>query len=351
MGEPMNETIYALGFFDGVHIGHAALLKACRELAAQRGCRAGVVTFGSHPDTLVLGQTPRLINTPQDREWMLRELFHMDAVITLPFDRQMRDMDWQDFLEMLRKNPTAAYTYATRVIQESEGILSLIDTNNIANNTNMSDWNFSTEILGSFYTNNLYDLTDDFFQMGENAGNTNNVIFIDNNRVEALTNYVYGRTPDGSGQDIRLFWFQGNQETGRNDFMKLKESPVLTTIDPYAYYPEVPIMRLSEIYYIACEAQIGVNNTLALEYLNDLRSTRRLDALTGPYDDATLLEYLVREARKDFIGEGRMFFMYKRLFYDIYTVRGLTVSATDAIYVLPIPDEEYEYTGQQKPAN
>lgn len=254
-------------------------------------------------------------------------------------------------LEMLRKNPTAAYTYATRVIQESEGILSLIDTNNIANNTNMSDWNFSTEILGSFYTNNLYDLTDDFFQMGENAGNTNNVIFIDNNRVEALTNYVYGRTPDGSGQDIRLFWFQGNQETGRNDFMKLKESPVLTTIDPYAYYPEVPIMRLSEIYYIACEAQIGVNNTLALEYLNDLRSTRRLDSLTGPYDDATLLEYLVREARKDFIGEGRMFFMYKRLFYDIYTVRGLTVPATDAIYVLPIPDEEYEYTGQQKPAN
>ena len=254
-------------------------------------------------------------------------------------------------LEMLRKNPTAAYTYATRVIQESEGILSLIDTNNIANNTNMSDWNFSTEILGSFYTNNLYDLTDDFFQMGENAGNTNNVIFIDNNRVEALTNYVYGRTPDGSGQDIRLFWFQGNQETGRNDFMKLKESPVLTTIDPYAYYPEVPIMRLSEIYYIACEAQIGVNNTLALEYLNDLRSTRRLDALTGPYDHATLQEYLVREARKDFIGEGRMFFMYKRLFYDIYTVRGLTVPATDAIYVLPIPDEEYEYTGQQKPAN
>ena len=51
MGEPMNETIYALGFFDGVHIGHAALLKACRELAAQRGCRAGVVTFGSHPDS------------------------------------------------------------------------------------------------------------------------------------------------------------------------------------------------------------------------------------------------------------------------------------------------------------
>ena len=99
----MNETIYALGFFDGVHIGHAALLSACRGLAAPRGCRAGVVTFGTHPDGLVLGQPPRLINTARDREWLLRERFHMEQVITLPFDRQMRDMDWRGFLEMLRE--------------------------------------------------------------------------------------------------------------------------------------------------------------------------------------------------------------------------------------------------------
>lgn len=103
----MNETIYALGFFDGVHIGHAALLSACRGMAAPRGCRAGVVTFGSHPDALVLGQPPRLINTAQDREWLLRERFHMDPVLTLPFDRQMRDMDWRDFLDMLRETHNA----------------------------------------------------------------------------------------------------------------------------------------------------------------------------------------------------------------------------------------------------
>jgi FAD synthase len=37
----MNEkTIYALGFFDGVHLGHQALLHACRELAAEAGVRA-----------------------------------------------------------------------------------------------------------------------------------------------------------------------------------------------------------------------------------------------------------------------------------------------------------------------
>ena len=97
----MNKTIYALGFFDGVHIGHAALLRCCRALAEEKKCRCGVVTFTSHPDTLVAGNTPRLINTYADRERLLKERFSMDTVISLPFDEQMRQMPWQDFLQML----------------------------------------------------------------------------------------------------------------------------------------------------------------------------------------------------------------------------------------------------------
>ena len=97
----MNKTIYALGVFDGVHIGHAALLSACRALAAENGCAAGVVTFGTHPDTLVQGRTPALINSPRDREWLLQTRFHMDTVVTLPFDRHLQTMPWADFLRML----------------------------------------------------------------------------------------------------------------------------------------------------------------------------------------------------------------------------------------------------------
>ncbi|MGM9548638.1 MAG: bifunctional riboflavin kinase/FAD synthetase [Faecousia sp.] len=104
----MNKTIYALGFFDGVHIGHAALLAQCRCLARENGCRAGVVTFAAHPDTLVLGNTPPLINTPQDREKLLRERFSMDCVVTLPFDDNMHIMLWQNFLDMLIREYAAA---------------------------------------------------------------------------------------------------------------------------------------------------------------------------------------------------------------------------------------------------
>ena len=104
----MNKTIYALGVFDGVHIGHAELLSRCRRIAAETGCRAGVVTFASHPDTLVLGNTPRLINTPFDRERLLRERFSMDSVVTLPFDERMHTMPWEDFLNMLIRDLFAA---------------------------------------------------------------------------------------------------------------------------------------------------------------------------------------------------------------------------------------------------
>ena len=103
----MNKTIYALGFFDGVHIGHGALLKECRRLADEQGCKAAAVTFSSHPDSLVLGKTPSLINTIEDRIRLLKE-HGMDEVIVLPFDKKMQTMFWQDFLDSLVESYGAA---------------------------------------------------------------------------------------------------------------------------------------------------------------------------------------------------------------------------------------------------
>ena len=99
----MNKTIFALGFFDGVHLGHQALLKACRMLADSCGYAAAAVTFSSHPDTLVLGKTPALINTIEDRVRLLQEA-GMDDVVVLPFDKQMQSMPWQEFLTLLRES-------------------------------------------------------------------------------------------------------------------------------------------------------------------------------------------------------------------------------------------------------
>ncbi len=102
----MDKTIYALGFFDGVHIGHQVLLNTCRALASENGCRAGAVTFASHPDALVLGHPPVLINTPADRKRLL--LRQLDTVVTLPFDRHMCATPWEQFLDQLRREDGAA---------------------------------------------------------------------------------------------------------------------------------------------------------------------------------------------------------------------------------------------------
>lgn len=104
----MDKTIYALGFFDGVHVGHQALLHACRVLAETHHTRAGVVTFLNHPDALVFGTAPGLINTPEDRERLLTRDYAMDTVVTLPFDRALQDTPWVTFLVDLIENQAAA---------------------------------------------------------------------------------------------------------------------------------------------------------------------------------------------------------------------------------------------------
>ncbi|MCR4935327.1 MAG: riboflavin biosynthesis protein RibF, partial [Oscillospiraceae bacterium] len=53
--EQTEKTVLALGFFDGIHIGHGALLRRAVERAAQLGATPAVLTFDVHPDILVKG--------------------------------------------------------------------------------------------------------------------------------------------------------------------------------------------------------------------------------------------------------------------------------------------------------
>lgn len=102
------KTIYALGFFDGVHLGHQALLVECRRLADRHGCRAGAVTFLAHPDALVLGKAPALLNTTDDRNAMLRA-YGMEHLVQLPFDRTLMTTHWSSFLSQLVQKGAAGF--------------------------------------------------------------------------------------------------------------------------------------------------------------------------------------------------------------------------------------------------
>lgn len=103
-----NRTIYALGFFDGVHLGHQALLSACKELAQQHSCQAGAVTFTTHPDMLVSGKAPVLLNTIKDRKKLLYA-YGAKLVWELPFDKPLMNTHWSDFLTALTENGAAGF--------------------------------------------------------------------------------------------------------------------------------------------------------------------------------------------------------------------------------------------------
>lgn len=102
------KKIFALGFFDGVHLGHQVLLQKCRALADTNHCSAGVVTFTAHPEALVLGQAPQLINSVQDRKGLLLS-YGMDSVLALPFDETLRTTHWSAFLGQLEQLGAAGF--------------------------------------------------------------------------------------------------------------------------------------------------------------------------------------------------------------------------------------------------
>ena len=108
MSKMQKKIIYALGFFDGVHMGHQALLAACRHLAEEQNCDAGVITFATHPDSLVKGNNPCLLNTGKDRKFLLHG-YKMHTVVELPFNEELMHTHWSAFLEALVADGAAGF--------------------------------------------------------------------------------------------------------------------------------------------------------------------------------------------------------------------------------------------------
>lgn len=109
----MNQKVIALGFFDGVHLGHGALLRRVTERAREAGASPAVVTFDRAPKSLVTGKPVSLLNSPEDRRDLIRRFYGIEDVVMLPFDQKMMTMPWQDFINVvLVKDQHAAHLVA-----------------------------------------------------------------------------------------------------------------------------------------------------------------------------------------------------------------------------------------------
>ena len=92
------KRVVALGYFDGVHLGHQALMELTRQRAAQTGARPAVITFDDHPDRFVRGQAAPLLSDNDGRRELIRRVGGIDDVVMLHFDEQFMRTPWEDFI-------------------------------------------------------------------------------------------------------------------------------------------------------------------------------------------------------------------------------------------------------------
>ena len=92
-----HKRIFALGFFDGVHLGHQALLAECVRLAKAMDCESAAITFERHPQALFRPDTPPLLTTLQDRFRLLLR-YGIDHIYPFPVTGEVMGKPWREFL-------------------------------------------------------------------------------------------------------------------------------------------------------------------------------------------------------------------------------------------------------------
>ena len=103
-----NKRIFALGFFDGVHLGHQALLRECVRLARSMDVETAAITFERHPQSLFHTDIPPLLTTIRDRFRLLLR-YGIDHVYPLPVTAEVMGKPWRAFLLELMEYGAAGF--------------------------------------------------------------------------------------------------------------------------------------------------------------------------------------------------------------------------------------------------
>ena len=211
-----------------------------------------------------------------------------------------------------------------------------VDPNKLLANQDNPDRVFSTEVLAGIYVKDRADIHSNYFS-SEQAGN---------NYLHPRKNFVNTNLFAEETQDYRFqAWWRtaSNESEGGYDFIKYEEiaQPAEKGETEYFYAVFMSLIRLSEVYYIAAESEPVLADKYA--WLNKIRERRGLGALTV-ISEEDFMKRLRTEYLREFMGEGQIFFMYKRLYAAIPSdENGNDMNAYEAreeYYVLPLPSGE-----------
>jgi len=123
----LGPVFVVVGVFDGLHLGHAYLLRHLVAEAARHGADPMVITFDHHPDQILIGNAPPLLIDPNER---LERLAAAGVAVTVVqhFDDDLRRTSYDTFIEQIRARlelrgfvmtPDAAFGFERRGTPEA----------------------------------------------------------------------------------------------------------------------------------------------------------------------------------------------------------------------------------------
>jgi riboflavin kinase/FMN adenylyltransferase len=119
---PARPLHLAIGMFDGVHLGHRAVIEAAVQSARRSGGLAAVLTFWPHPSAIFRPESStRLIQDAPTKARVLLGL-GVDAVVTQPFTPELANVTAEQFLPWLRQRlPHLAAVYVGENFRFGQG--------------------------------------------------------------------------------------------------------------------------------------------------------------------------------------------------------------------------------------
>lgn len=204
------------------------------------------------------------------------------------------------------------------------------------------DLTFSGEMLFGLQTHERFeDIVKPYFKLtaADDLNMNYSALYLPKNRVDLL--YEINEGVGASDWRYTRWW-----DKSENNYCFLK----YWEYEDMRYTNNVPLIRPSEVYYtlVECILRLGEDKNEAIQYLNKVRNARNIPADRNlPYTLTTeeVWNELEKEWKKDFIGDGQLFYYYKRQGY-MSIPNGPAVTYDDKVYVLPLPQLEVDFGGR-----
>lgn len=201
------------------------------------------------------------------------------------------------------------------------------------------DLTFSTEHLFRLDVHKLYEGLRDLIDPDYNSPNPNNRLLFHTSEYAQKLFEIDDHVGNSDYRYTRLY----TRATSKYSIRKFYD------MENYKYSDRMPLIRMSEMYYMGAECLNRQGKTKdAVALLNVVRRNRGIaedKMLPSGITSQKLTEEIEKEWKKEFLGEGQMFYFYKRLGYTKFPNSSLPI--TEKVYVLPIPEDEINVGGRE----